>query len=157
MNVRLLDATEWELFRSVRLAALNDAPHAFGATAEEEARYPASWWSQRITDRVQFLADDGGVACETCGLLDEGDPLAEIVGLWVAPDWRGRGVGDALVAAAIDAARVAGSKHIKLWVTDGNDPASRLYEQTGFSWTGHSQPVTEGEDGTESAMSLSPR
>ena len=61
------------------------------------------------------------------------EPMAtELVGMWVAAECRGRGVGDALVAWVIDRAREQGSARVGLWFAAGNEAARRLYERCGF-------------------------
>jgi len=54
------------------------------------------------------------------------------IGMMVASDWRGRGVGSALVAAAIDSARARGLHKLTLSVFPHNEPAIALYEKFGF-------------------------
>jgi RimJ/RimL family protein N-acetyltransferase len=54
------------------------------------------------------------------------------IGMMVAADWRGRGVGTALVAAAIDWARTHGLHKLTLSVFPHNDAAIALYRKFGF-------------------------
>ena len=55
------------------------------------------------------------------------------IGMLVARDWRGRGVGSALMAAAIDWARGRGDIHkLSLGVFAHNAAAIALYEKFGF-------------------------
>ena len=54
------------------------------------------------------------------------------IGMMVASDWRGRGIGSALVAAAIDSARARGLHKLTLSVFPHNEPAIALYEKFGF-------------------------
>ncbi|MBA2358992.1 MAG: GNAT family N-acetyltransferase [Actinobacteria bacterium] len=54
------------------------------------------------------------------------------IGMMVAADWRGRGVGAALVAAAIDWARTRGLHKLTLSVFPHNDAAISLYRKFGF-------------------------
>lgn len=56
--------------------------------------------------------------------------------MWVAPGYRGRGVGHALVAAVAAWARSAGHRRLRLEVADHNAQAVRLYERAGFIATG---------------------
>ena len=53
-------------------------------------------------------------------------------GMCVAPDHRGRGVGGALVAAAVEAARRLGAHKLTLQVWPHNGAARRLYRRFGF-------------------------
>ena len=54
------------------------------------------------------------------------------IGMMVAADWRGRGVGTALVAASIDWARARGLHKLTLSVFPHNDAAIALYRKFGF-------------------------
>jgi len=54
------------------------------------------------------------------------------IGMMVAANWRGRGVGTTLVAAAIDWARAHGLHKLTLSVFPHNDAAIALYRKFGF-------------------------
>jgi GNAT superfamily N-acetyltransferase len=130
----------WERVRAVRLRALADAPDAFGTLlAEDEAR-PLPEWRARLErpDVATFLAvvdgRDGGVATGTAYEGQEG--AAGLFSMWTAPEFRGRGVGGALVEAVVAWARGAGYRRVLLDVADGNLPAIRLYEKRGFAPNG---------------------
>ncbi|GAA2932456.1 hypothetical protein GCM10020221_30280 [Streptomyces thioluteus] len=68
------------------------------------------------------------------------------------PAARSRGAADLLVGAALSRADELGLTGLRLWVTEGNDPAERLYVRHGFTRTGAVQPVREGEDAREFEM-----
>jgi ribosomal protein S18 acetylase RimI-like enzyme len=73
-------------------------------------------------------------AGEVVGLLfvlESGFGFGEI-GMMVAAGWRGRGVGTALVAAAIDWARARGLHKLTLSVFPHNEAAIALYRKFGF-------------------------
>ena len=59
------------------------------------------------------------------------------LGMCVADGWRGKGVGRALLAAAIDWARGAGAHKVELQCWPHNDAARRLYEGMGFVQEGY--------------------
>jgi ribosomal protein S18 acetylase RimI-like enzyme len=59
--------------------------------------------------------------------------IREVHGLAVVPSAQGRGVGRALLAAGIEAARADGARRVRLRVLATNAPAVRLYESLGFS------------------------
>lgn len=54
------------------------------------------------------------------------------IGMMVAAGWRGRGVGTALVAAAVDWARARGLHKLALSVFPHNEAAIALYRKSGF-------------------------
>jgi GNAT superfamily N-acetyltransferase len=66
------------------------------------------------------------------------------IGMMVAADWRGCGVGTALVAAAIEWARARGLHKLTLSVFPQNDAAIALYRKFGFveEWAPHSTHPT---------------
>jgi RimJ/RimL family protein N-acetyltransferase len=56
--------------------------------------------------------------------------------MWVAEGWRRRGVGTALVQAAVDWARRAGAHKVALQAWPHNQPALALYRKFGFEQEG---------------------
>jgi aminoglycoside 6'-N-acetyltransferase len=54
------------------------------------------------------------------------------LGIAVAPEWRGRGVGTALMQAAEDWARAHGAERMVLDLNAANEGARRLYERLGY-------------------------
>jgi putative acetyltransferase len=83
-----------------------------------------------------LVAADGGdrLVGELSALGREGRP-AEI-GMSVAKDWRGRGVGTALMRACVDWARDCKIHKLALQVWPHNDAALRLYEKFEFEREG---------------------
>lgn len=61
-----------------------------------------------------------------------GQNAAELIYLGLAPDARGRGLGDLLLRLALSSASSAGCEHLMLAVDSANRPATRLYERHGF-------------------------
>jgi ribosomal protein S18 acetylase RimI-like enzyme len=55
--------------------------------------------------------------------------------LYVVPDLRGRGLGQALMEAAIEAARAEGAGYMDLGTAETDTAARALYEKMGFSRT----------------------
>ena len=70
--------------------------------------------------------------------LNPPDDAAYLCNMAVHPSLRGRGVGRALLAAAADAARVAGASDLflHLRLQDAGGPAGRLYSGSGFEEAG---------------------
>lgn len=166
--VEVVGPDRWAQVRELRLAALAGTPDAFAASYDEERDQPERWWRDRLRreDAATFLgsvADTRGAAAAPVGLavvLPTGDDAttAGLYAVWVAPDARGRGVGDALIAAAIEHARGMGFARLVLNVGDGNLPAVALYARHGFVPTGRTstlppprEHVTEHERALELA------
>jgi GNAT superfamily N-acetyltransferase len=78
----------------------------------------------------------------------------ELVSMYVRPQARGRGVGEALVAAVARWAEAQGAKSLHLWVTETNAPARLLYERLGFSPTDERQPLPSNPALGEVGMTL---
>jgi len=142
ISIVRLGPDDWPAYRILRLAALADAPHAFGSTLAREVRLTPPEWRARILRGGTFMArrskDPVGTAA---GIPGDEPGHAELVGMWVHPDWRGHGVGDNLVEAVMDWAAAGPYRYVNLWVSEGNDPAERLYTRHGFVRTGATQPV----------------
>jgi RimJ/RimL family protein N-acetyltransferase len=68
--------------------------------------------------------------------LRSSEHVLEIKGLSVDPDHRRRGVGKALIHAALGQARAAGARRLMLRVLGHNTAARELYAQCGFELEG---------------------
>ena len=133
----MLGPDDWQEFREVRLAALKEAPYAFGSKFEAEASASEDSWRQRLTGWTRFAAEVDSQVVGTVGVGDgEFTGSAALTSLWVDPRFRGRGLGSALIDAVVDWARERGLSQILLWVTDGNQHAETLYLRNGFVRTG---------------------
>jgi GNAT superfamily N-acetyltransferase len=142
--VREITAGDWELMRGVRLAALSEAPYAFGSTYAREVAFTEEMWRGRVNERsVTFFAHEDSADSAPAGLagvyVEDGDP--DLVSMWVRPSARGLGVGKVLVEAAASWAKQNDFGALFLWVTESNAPARRLYERCGFLPTGERQPL----------------
>ena len=153
VELHRLGPDDWRVFRDVRMEALSDTPSAFGSTLADERRQTEAEWRARLTGRLQLVARsthrewrrEAGVVVGTVGVIDDGDGRApELVSMWVHPDWRRRGVGAQLVQAIVEWVRTeapASGGRLRLWVSDGNDAAERLYARHGFVRSGETQPI----------------
>lgn len=133
----MLGPDDWQTFRDIRLAALKEAPYAFGSQWEYEKDRGEEDWRLGVTSRRRFVVflDD-----QLVGMAAGGDSTymgtAALTSLWVDPTARGRGIGDLLVAAVVEWAKGAGFNRLLLWVTEGNSHAEALYRRNGFQRTG---------------------
>ncbi|MFI9306862.1 GNAT family N-acetyltransferase [Streptomyces triculaminicus] len=141
IETRELTADDWPVWRSLRLAALADAPDAFGARladwqgdGDREERWRARL---SITGSVDLVAVvDGKPAGMASGVPGPEQGVVELISLWVGPGARGRGVGDHLVRAVEDWARRGGAEVLRLKVVPDNAPAIALYRRNGLKVTG---------------------
>src|ERR1700733_14270985 len=159
--VREITADEWELMRDVRLAALAEAPSAFGSSYAREAAFTEEQWRGRISERsVTFFAYEESADAASAGKAPVGLAgvyveygAANLVSMWVSPAARGLGAGKALVEAAAAWAKANDFGTLFLWVTESNTSARRLYEGCGFTPTGQRQPLPSDPAIPEIAMS----
>jgi ribosomal protein S18 acetylase RimI-like enzyme len=94
----------------------------------------AEWWTSLTSDSefdpaLVFVAIDASGApiglaqCWTSGFVKD---------LAVVPQWRGRGIGDALLAEVFASFRDRGLPHVDLKVGAANAPAIGLYRRAGM-------------------------
>jgi GNAT superfamily N-acetyltransferase len=146
MPVRRLRADEWERWREFRLAMLEDAPYAFGTTLAEARAFTEQTWRDRAATMatsdgtVMYVAEDGEGWLASAGCYVE-DGVPNVFSVWTRPGARGNGHAEACVTAVVQWARANGETEIRLWATDGNDTAQRLYERLGFARNGNVQPL----------------
>ena len=149
MGVRRVRPEEWEELRAVRLRALEESPDSFGSTAVEgQRRGDGDWraWADagaRSPSTAVFVAEHAGRFVGLCGsFLHEDDArTAQIVAMWVAPDQRGRRLGEELLAVASEWSADQGAEELVLDVTETNRSARRLYARAGFRETGVTAPL----------------
>jgi GNAT superfamily N-acetyltransferase len=147
--VRRVRPDEGVALRDVRLAALADAPSAFGSTYARESLQTAEDWADRARaasagwERATFFAvADGGIVGLVGGYRPEPtSSRVELVSMWTHPAARRAGVGRLLVGAVLDWARTCGGRTVDLWVTRGNVGADNLYRAMGFVDVGDRQPL----------------
>lgn len=112
------------------------------AVAQLEALCFRDPWSERsiaseLTNKLSYwlVAVENGVVAGYIGsqtVLDESD----MMNVAVHPDFRRRGIAEALVTALCDALKEKGSVSLTLEVRASNDPAKALYEKLGFEQVG---------------------
>jgi GNAT superfamily N-acetyltransferase len=73
---------------------------------------------------------DAGVGCVALRPLDAHS--AEVKRMFVDPEWRGRGLGRALMETVIDGARQRGYRTLRLGTLGDMDAAQGLYRSLGF-------------------------
>jgi ribosomal protein S18 acetylase RimI-like enzyme len=145
VEVRRLVPADADAWWALRLRALRDHPGAFGASYEEARDRPVEERRRDFATRsggperliLGACLPAGGPLAGSVGCLREDWPKerhkASIWGMYVAPEARGRGVGQALLGAAVEQARRwEGVEQIHLAGAADNDAARRLYRAAGF-------------------------
>lgn len=152
--VRRIRADEGLRLRSIRLAALADAPgDATTTLARAEARSEDHWVEAAIANasgalQATFfaeLADDDGAPTdgEPVGLIGayaNETGIVNLVGLWSAPGHRDVGVATALLGAVAEWGRTIGADALRIWVVERNEFAKAFWLNEGFGPTGAAIP-----------------
>jgi ribosomal protein S18 acetylase RimI-like enzyme len=135
--IRRLTSEDAVASAALRIAALTAAPHAFGASPEEEAGRDAG---QILSSNAVLAAERDGRLCAMAALWRDTSAKRRHIGLvwgvWVAPEARGQGLGLRLLEAVIEEARATGLTHLQLAVGTTNLAALALYRRAGFVVTG---------------------
>lgn len=147
--IRVLTEADAETYRALRLRALRQDPEVFGSTYAQEAARPLAVTQARL--QVPDNATFGAYESEGDGAGSSGGTLVgivtlirqdgakdrhktEMVGMYVAPEARGRGIGRLLVQALIARAQAtAGVEQIHCTAVTTNAAALSLYRTLGFA------------------------
>lgn len=147
IEIRALTPGNWQMWRELRLAALAEAPAAFGSRLADWQDADEERWRDRlaIPGSVNFVALlDGKPAGMASGVPGE-DGAPELISMWVSPAGRGKGIGDRLVRAVAQWARQQGAAVLRLAVADDNERAAALYRRNGFADNGKvAGPMPDG-------------
>ncbi len=159
IRVRALAVGDWELYRSVRLRALEESPEAFVADHATEAAEGDEFWQERLERSQRLVAEVEGrpVGIVSLGSVEDRPDAGQIFGLWVDPGLRGSGIATALVRAGVAEAARSGKRHVLYWVGTDNGRAVAFASGFGFRPTAERRPmrVLSADDGEEEiAMDL---
>ncbi|KAJ7074162.1 acyl-CoA N-acyltransferase [Mycena amicta] len=144
-----ISSADLDAYIALRLLALKTNPEAFGSTYTRELLNTLEIWRERIGNpgRITFIAADSqdaregewaGTASIITPELAEAD-MYYLVGMWVHPDHRRKGVGKTLVQNAIAWVRAQtegqpdSKRRISLEVHRPNTGAKAMYDGLGFS------------------------
>ncbi|HMG63921.1 MAG TPA: GNAT family N-acetyltransferase [Streptosporangiaceae bacterium] len=143
VTIRALSVADAGEYRAFRLRALQRAPAAFTSSFAEENAKPLSATIQRLGvagrphDTVIGAYDEArnlvGIAGLAVSPRRQERHKATLFGMAVAPSATGQGIGKALVRRVLDlAVNIGGLVQVGLTVSEGNQPAERLYRSCGF-------------------------
>ena len=141
VDIRQLNEGELDLYRSTRLAALKDAPYAFGSSYEREAEFTEEKWLERATSgwegksSICIVAVEGACGVGLAGgITNPSNPrIGHLVSMWGQEDHRGTDVASRLVAQVEVWAFARGFETLCLGVTENNERAQRFYEKLGYT------------------------
>lgn len=151
IQIRLLEADQWPLYKVMRIAALKDAPYAFSSTLEGAlARSDAEWISlvsryAGDTISISYLAFCGSTACGMAACVDHGEET-EMFAVWVDPKFRRMGIGVGLIDYALHWSIARGARKITVGVYSDNPGGIALYRYAGFNHQGRVKPELSVEE-----------
>ena len=159
ITVRVLDESDWSLYRGVRLRALEESPGSFTATLAEELDRDEQFWRDLMTRSQRLLAERGSIpqGIVSLGRHKQEPSEGEVFGLYVVPEARGTGVSWRLVEAAAALATEQAYLQLFYWVGTDNGRAIGFAQNFGFRITDYRRPSrkSDPEPGEEIAMVLS--
>jgi ribosomal protein S18 acetylase RimI-like enzyme len=139
IEIKKLPAKRWKELRDLRLEALLNSPLAFGSSFDEEKLFKANEWKKRINSSIFATFDDKpvGMAVFIINEKIKTKHIANIYGVFVKEEFRGKGIGKKLINSILNIInRNKSVWKIKLTVNTEQNAAVDLYKQFGFNVAG---------------------
>ena len=141
ITIRRLQPGEVDLFKQLRLAALQDAPYAFPSTYETALKRSDESWLEQAehsaqgSDRATFIAFSDDMPIGMAALYREEDKVdvGELLQVWIRPEFRGTRAVWSLMDEIFKWAGENSFSSIIAGVTKGNARAIQFYTNYGFS------------------------
>jgi ribosomal protein S18 acetylase RimI-like enzyme len=131
-RISRLTESDWRTFAELRLQALTDTLGTADSQYREEISFTAAQWRRRLRAHAQFVVTIDDRPVGLIGAQRENTETVYLYSLWLDPGARGRGLGRALVSAAIEWARDERARAVTLRVNTDNTAARGVYEGLGF-------------------------
>jgi len=141
-NITIREATPSDVsqYRELRLHALENAPTAFSSDYQVNLNQPISFWERRLASDEYgtiFFAQYENKLIGMTGIYQNESPKtrhsADIVSVYVCPEWRGLHIAEELIEACIAWAKAREVNIVKLGVTSASISAIRCYQRCGFT------------------------
>lgn len=134
VSIRQLTQDDWQLWKTIRLESLKNAPEAFGSSYDEEKNQSDEDFKS-FANRTVFGAFIGSELIGCAGFYalrhNKMSHRGVLCSMYVRPEHRGHGIATRLVETVIDHAK---SRVMQLHVTcvTTNPTALQLYQKHGF-------------------------
>src|SRR6185503_1371694 len=128
-NITIREATPSDVsqYRELRLHALENAPTAFSSDYQVNLNQPISFWERRLASDEYgtiFFAQYENKLIGMTGIYQNESPKtrhsADIVSVYVCPEWRGLHIAEELIEACIAWAKAREVNIVKLGVTSAS-------------------------------------
>jgi ribosomal protein S18 acetylase RimI-like enzyme len=139
VRISTLHPDEWQVYKKLRLEALQCEPQAFGTSYAEALQKPDAYWRERL-EKIDpahgswmLFAVKAGTPIGMVAAYTSGPDRADIVSVYVTAAERGHGVGRMLLEAIL--CQIASCSSVKvaaLSVNKGQCAAVALYSSLGF-------------------------
>ena len=159
MQIRKLEKGDASALRECRLFGLEESPEAFLVTYDEVSGMPLSDVESELThEHIHYVG--AFIDEKLVGFMrfvrfhrQARQHVAGVRSVYVRKDWRGQGVGAALLRRLIDDANSARIESLQLCVLANNPAARRLYESCGFKLYGtEPQAIKKADRYTDLAL-----
>jgi RimJ/RimL family protein N-acetyltransferase len=139
ITISRVNADRWQDYRDLRLEALKNEPQAFSSSYEEEQLIAETVWRTRIENAL--FAIENGKLVSMAGFIRynhiKTNHVCEIFGVYVRPEYRGKGIGKQLISTVIkEIKNIKGIKKIRIGVNPTQKAAEHIYLKLGFEPVG---------------------
>ena len=162
IKINVISEDNLDAYKAMRLTSLKDTPDAFGSTYDRELAFSNDIWKSRISPQgntlhllpllIEYDGINAGLASGAVHKQDSNS--AHLYQMWVAPEFRGKGLGKALLSRIKTWAEELHLEKVLLSVTTSNTNAFNLYKSFGFMAVGNKEPLREGSELFVQPMSL---
>jgi ribosomal protein S18 acetylase RimI-like enzyme len=139
IEIRILNVSDLQDFRAIRLSALKKSPKMFGSTYTAEHLQPLRFFEACLLNSTVFGVyhqdEIIGLATFTQEIGEKFSHKAYLSSVFIQPEFQQKGIASKLLHEIIE----YGKKHVEqvlLTVADDNKPAIQLYEKFGFQTYG---------------------
>ncbi|WP_010289515.1 GNAT family N-acetyltransferase [Kurthia massiliensis] len=139
MDIRILTKDDASNYLAIRHRAVKEEPESFLPTYEEERQKDVDTYEEMLADALSktYGVFDNHELVGVTTVVQNGHEkmkhIAQIVGVYLAPEHRGKGYSKAMFERIVNDARQNDElEQLRLSVVDTMVPAIKLYERMGF-------------------------
>jgi RimJ/RimL family protein N-acetyltransferase len=147
-----LTVSDVEIFKSIRLEALQKEPHVFGARFDTESQMTNSEWLDRLVNEgsAYFALKDGPDVVGLTGIITSRDKPTQaiLIASYIRQEYRRKGGSELLYKARLDWARAQGFAEVVVSHRASNESSKFANQKHGFEYT-HRQAHTWNDGVTE--------